>query len=90
VPVKSRKTSKNTWSLQDAKARFSELVRLAETKGPQRITRHGEEVVVIVRASEYEATKKKPSLVEFFRDSPLAGQDWDFPRDKSHPRDIKL
>jgi len=90
VPAKARKTPKNTWSLQDAKARFSELVRLAETKGPQRITRHGEEVVVIVRASEYEAAKKKPSLMEFFRNSPLAGEDWDFPRDKSLPRDVEL
>ena len=37
-----------TWKLQDAKARFSEVVDLALSEGPQIVTRHGENVVVIV------------------------------------------
>lgn len=36
------------WQLQEAKQRFSEVVRAAETSGPQFVTRHGKEVVVIV------------------------------------------
>jgi prevent-host-death family protein len=41
------------WPLQDAKARFSELVRLAHTDGPQRVTLHGRDAVVVVAADEF-------------------------------------
>jgi prevent-host-death family protein len=40
--------------LQDAKARFSELVRLAHTSGPQLVTLHGRDAVVIVEAAEFQ------------------------------------
>jgi prevent-host-death family protein len=38
------------WSLQEAKAKFSEVVRLAQTEGPQLVTVHGKEAVTIVAA----------------------------------------
>jgi len=41
------------WQLQEAKQRFSEVVRQAENAGPQVVTRHGEDVAVIVAADEY-------------------------------------
>ncbi|MEV1118586.1 type II toxin-antitoxin system Phd/YefM family antitoxin [Actinosynnema sp. NPDC049800] len=41
------------WQLQEAKQRFSELIRSVETDGPQFVTRHGEEVAVIIDISEY-------------------------------------
>ena len=41
------------WQLQEAKQRFSELVRSVEADGPQFVTRHGEEVAVIVSIAEY-------------------------------------
>jgi prevent-host-death family protein len=41
------------WRLQDAKARFSELVRLAHSQGPQRVTLHGRDAVVVVDAAEF-------------------------------------
>ena len=41
------------WRLQDAKARFSELVRLARSEGPQHVMRHGREAVVVVDADEF-------------------------------------
>ena len=41
------------WRLQDAKARFSELVRLAHSDGPQHVTLHGRDAVVVVDAMEY-------------------------------------
>ncbi|MHB8254959.1 MAG: type II toxin-antitoxin system Phd/YefM family antitoxin [Acidiferrobacter sp.] len=41
------------WRLQDAKARFSELVRLAHSEGPQHVTLHGRDAVVIVDADEF-------------------------------------
>lgn len=41
------------WQLQEAKQRFSELIRSAEHDGPQFVTRHGEEVAVIIDIAEY-------------------------------------
>ena len=41
------------WPIQDAKQRFSEMIRAVTSKGPQVITRHGEDVAVVVEISEY-------------------------------------
>lgn len=41
------------WPLQDAKARFSELVRKARSEGPQHVTLHGREEVVVIAAEEF-------------------------------------
>jgi prevent-host-death family protein len=41
------------WQLQEAKARFSEVVRRAKQEGPQHVTVHGREEVVIIRADEF-------------------------------------
>jgi prevent-host-death family protein len=41
------------WRLQDAKARFSEVVRLAHSEGPQHVTLHGRDAVVVVGAEEF-------------------------------------
>ena len=65
---------KGRWSLQDAKARFSEVVRRAKTEGPQRITVHGREEVVVVSVEEYRRVKGQPTgaaLVTLLHDSPL-------------------
>jgi prevent-host-death family protein len=59
------------WQLQDAKQRFSELVRETLEHGPQVVTRHGEEVVVVVPASEYRATQRHGrDFAEFLRSGP--------------------
>jgi prevent-host-death family protein len=47
-----------TWSLQDAKARLSEVIRLAQTEGPQTVTVHGEPVVTISKVD----VEQKPKL----------------------------
>ena len=41
------------WQLQDAKQRFSELIRSVEAGGPQFVTRHGEEVAVVISIADY-------------------------------------
>lgn len=41
------------WQIQDAKQRFSEMIRAVTHDGPQIITRHGEEVAVVVDIAEY-------------------------------------
>jgi antitoxin Phd len=82
------------WQVQSAKARFSEVFRLALTEGPQRITRQGKEGVVMISDEEYNRLVGKShqpkSLVQFFRESPLMGLDIDLERDKDTGRDIEL
>ncbi len=41
------------WQVQDAKQRFSELIRTAHADGPQVVTRHGEEIAVVIDIAEY-------------------------------------
>lgn len=82
----------NSWQLQEAKARLSELVKKATTEGPQEITVHGRPSVVVLSQAEFEKlTKKdaKPNLVDFLLNSPLRGLDLDFVRDKSPCRDVQ-
>lgn len=45
------------WRLQDAKARFSELVRLAHSEGPQHVTLHGRDAIVVIDADEFRRLK---------------------------------
>ena len=82
------------WQLQTAKARFSEVFRLARTEGPQRITRQGKEGVVMISDELYErltAKSRQPkSIVEFFRRSPLVGIELDLERDQDAGRDLEL
>jgi len=88
------KTAKVEWQVQTAKARFSEVFRLALTEGPQRITRQGKEGVVMISDEQYEKlvgkSRQAKSLVQFFRDSPLVGVDLDLERDQDTGRDIEL
>jgi prevent-host-death family protein len=80
------------WQIQNAKARFSEVFRLARTEGPQRITRQGKEAVVMISDEDYERLKAKSrrpkSLVQFFRESPLVGVELDLERDKDTGRNV--
>ncbi|WP_342239968.1 type II toxin-antitoxin system Phd/YefM family antitoxin [Inquilinus sp. OTU3971] len=43
------------WQVQEAKARFSELVERARTEGPQTITRHGRKRAVLLSIEDYRA-----------------------------------
>ena len=53
-PIRSNATKRpGHWQLQDAKARFSELVRKARNDGPQHVTIHGRDEVVVIAAEEF-------------------------------------
>jgi prevent-host-death family protein len=81
----------NTWQLQEAKSKFSQLVEDAIHKEPQIVTKHGDNAVVVLSFKEYsKITKPKGDLVEFLRNSPLAGIELKITRDKDIPRDIEL
>ena len=80
----------HTWQMQEAKARLSELVKLAESEGPQDITLHGKSVAVVLSRTAFESLSgSKQSLVEFMRHSPLYGLDEiEFERDRSATREV--
>ena len=61
------------WLLQDAKARFSELVRRVRTEGPQHVTVHGREAVVVLSAEEFrrlKGTHSGQALIDVMQNSP--------------------
>lgn len=61
------------WLLQDAKARFSELVRRVRSEGPQHVTVHGRDEVVVVAAEEFrrlQGLQTGAALVQALRASP--------------------
>ncbi len=81
----------NIWQLQDAKSKFSHLVKEARQNGPQIVTKHGKKAVVVMSFEEYEQiAKPKTDLVSFLQNSPLYALDIDLTRDKELPRDIPL
>jgi len=81
-----------TWQMQEAKARLSEVVKRAESEGPQDITLHGQSVAVVLSRATYERLSGSGhSLVAFMRQSPLYALDEiEFERDKSVTRDTVL
>src|SRR6195256_3009424 len=54
---RARSSKSGHWLLQDAKARFSELVRRVRSEGPQRVTVHGRDEVVVISAEEFRCLK---------------------------------
>jgi prevent-host-death family protein len=79
------------WTVADAKARFSELVERAQSKGPQTITKHGRTAVVVVSAEEWERKSKRTgNLAEFFASSPLRESGIEIKRKKDRPRKVEL
>ena len=81
----------NIWQLQEAKAKFSDLVSRALDQGVQIVTRRGKNAVVVMDYTEYERlTKKDMSLSEFLLASPLANSELIVTRDRSFPRNIEI
>jgi prevent-host-death family protein len=58
------------WQLQEAKQRFSELIRSVETNGPQFVTRHGEEVAVVIDIAEYRRLRGGEDFKTFLQSAP--------------------
>jgi len=80
------------WKLEDAKARLSEVVRLAETEGPQLVTVRGREAAVILAPEDYESLLPKAKghqpLVRFLQGLGLDGIEIE--REKDTGREIEL
>src|SRR5216684_9279685 len=66
--------STHTWTVAEAKAKFSEVIDKAQSDGPQTITKNGRTTAVIVAADEWDKkTRRKGTLADFFAASPLRG-----------------
>jgi prevent-host-death family protein len=74
------------WALQDAKARFSELLDIVAAEGPQTVTRRGVETAVIVPVEQWKrltASAPRPLLDILLSPEPKADFDRHIPRRRS-------
>ena len=88
-----REATTGRWVLHEAKAHLSEVVRQAKTAGPQRVSVHGRDQVVIMSAEEYARLKGERSgrlLVDLMRKSPLRDIEIEPAAEPSPVRDIDL
>ena len=100
IEMKMKKSTKsghsrpgNRWRLQDAKARLSEVVRQAQQRGPQRVTLHGRDAVVVVRADDFDRMRRPTSgrdIVAALAMSPLADVNFERVTIASQVRDVSL
>lgn len=83
--------SADTWTVAEAKARLSELLEQARSKGPQTITRHGRTAAVVVSSEEWERkTRRIGNLADFFAGSPLRDSGIEIERRKDQPKKLDL
>ncbi|RWD57076.1 MAG: type II toxin-antitoxin system prevent-host-death family antitoxin [Mesorhizobium sp.] len=83
------------WKFEDAKARFSEVVRHAREEGPQRVSVRGHDAVVAMSVEEFErlaAEKPRPPFVQFMERLHLGGLDLelDLERELDRGRHVEL
>ena len=80
-----------TWSLETAKARFSEVVRRARSDGPQHVTVRGRDSVVVISTSEYDrltGSGPKTPFVDFMEGLGLTGLDLERNDDRGRDADL--
>lgn len=90
---RSRDAHASEWRLQDAKARFSELVRRVRSEGPQHVTIHGRDEVVVITAEEFRRLKGDrtgEALIEAIQASPYRDLDIEPRREPMPVRDVVL
>lgn len=79
------------WKLEDAKARFSEVVRHAREDGPQRVTVRGQDAVVVMSVEEFDRLmpgQPETPFVSFMESLHLGGLDLE--REMDRGRDVEL
>lgn len=85
------KNIQSVWQIQEAKAKFSEVIENTSNVDFQVITKRGIPVAVIMSKKEFDRIRKpETSLLDFFRSSPLSDIDLDIKRSRDLPRDIEL
>ena len=93
TPTPSGQPPGDYWQLQDAKARFSELIRRAGERGPQHVTINGRDQAVVLSTADFLRLRGHPSgglLVALMAESPLADGTMDYPKTSGPVRDVEL
>jgi prevent-host-death family protein len=93
VSKPARGRQPGSWPLQDAKARFSELVRRVHSEGPQHVTVHGRDEVVVISAEEFrrlQGDQTGQALIDAMQASPHRDFDIEPPRMRLPVRDVTL
>ena len=99
MKIKRHRTARKTpspkkhkrWQVQEAKAKFSQLINETKSSGYQTITKNGEPVAYVVSKEEFERyLKPKKSLLEVLDDCPYPDIDLDIKRSEEPMRDISL
>jgi|SRR3990167_4809002 len=102
VPMKTKRRSRRRgfdhphrkhrrWQIQEAKAKFSQLISETGTSGYQTITKNGEPVAYVVSKEDFELyLKPKKSIIEIFDQCPYPEIDLDIKRSNDTVRDIDL
>jgi prevent-host-death family protein len=88
-----RDTRRARWALQDAKARFSELVRRVRSEGPQHVTVHGRDEVVVISTEEYRrlsGARTGQALIEAMQALPYRDTEIEPSRARLPVRDVDL
>ena len=81
----------DSWSVAEAKARFSEVIARAAERGPQTVTRHGRAAAVIVAPDDWERrTKRSGTLADFLTTSPLRESGLRVERRRDRARKVRL
>jgi prevent-host-death family protein len=81
------------WVLQEAKARFSELVRRVHSEGPQHVTVHGRDEVVVMAAEDFRRLKGDltgQALIEALQASPYRDIELEVTREPMPVREVVL
>ena len=80
----------HSWQLQEAKRRFSEIVDLTLTEGPQLVTRRGSDAVVILALEDYRRlVGDAPNLIDRLLSTPR-GEALAITRSKQPIRELDL
>ena len=79
------------WQVQEAKAKFSQLIKETVSSGYQMITKNGEPVAYLVSREEFELyLKPQKSLLEVLDQCPYPEVDFDFDRSRDTIREVDL
>ena len=91
--TRNAKRTPGSWPLQDAKARFSELVRRARDEGPQHVSVHGRDEVVVLSTEEFRrltSAETGATLIAALQACPDPNFEFGSPREISPVRDVEL
>ncbi len=85
------RNEKHLWQIQEAKQRFSELVRFANNEGPQLVTNRGEACAWVVSDKDYQKLlHARENIIDFFQRSPHRDIEIPIERRKDLPRKVDL